>query len=291
MLPTPFDADGELSLPAFQRLVDSAVSSGCAGVVTLGVMGESHRLSDAERNEVLNAVVKAADGRLKVVVGVSSQSGRDVALRSKEAEAAGATAVMASPPRLAKPNEPAVMAYYVAIQNAIGIPIVVQDLPEQTGVHMSPEFIASINSDLPSARFLKLEDPPTPQKVTRVLDATSGNISVFGGLGGAFLFEELRRGASGTMTGFAYPEVLVAIYRKMQSGDSEGARAVFYRWLPLIRYENSAGIGLSIRKHLMTKRGFLDSAHVRPPSPSVGQDTVEELEDLLDALDLDVNDL
>lgn len=291
MLPTPFDADGELSLPAFQRLVDSAASSGCAGVVTLGVMGESHRLSDAERNEVLNAVVKAADGRLKVVVGVSSQSGRDVALRSKEAEAAGATAVMASPPRLAKPNEPAVMAYYIAIQNAISIPIVVQDLPEQTGVHMPPEFIASINSDLPSARFLKLEDPPTPQKVTRVLDATSGNISVFGGLGGAFLFEELRRGASGTMTGFAYPEVLVAIYRKMQSGDSEGARAIFYRWLPLIRYENSAGIGLSIRKHLMTKRGFLDSAHVRPPSPAVGQDTVEELEDLLDALDLDVNDL
>jgi dihydrodipicolinate synthase/N-acetylneuraminate lyase len=83
MLPTPFDADGELSLPAFHRLV------GCAGVVTLGVMGESHRLSDAERSLVMNTVIKAADGRLKVVVGVSSQSGRHVAERAKRGRRRG----------------------------------------------------------------------------------------------------------------------------------------------------------------------------------------------------------
>jgi 4-hydroxy-tetrahydrodipicolinate synthase len=107
---------------------------------------------------------------------------------------------------------------------------------EQTGVHMSPEFIAKLNSELPAAGHLKLEDPPTPQKVTRVIEATANEMSVFGGLGGAFLSEELRRGAAGTMTGFAYPEVLVAVYRKMASGDTEGERTVFYRWIPLIRY-------------------------------------------------------
>jgi 4-hydroxy-tetrahydrodipicolinate synthase len=291
MLPTPFTADVEVNPGPFQRLVDCAVASGCTGVVTLGVMGESHRLSDTERSLVMNTVIKAADGRLKVLVGISSQSGRDVAERAREASAAGASAVMASPPRLAIPNDSAVKAYYSAIQDAVETPIVVQDLPEQTGVHMSPEFIAGLNQDLPSARYLKLEDPPTPQKVTRVVAATGGNMSVFGGLGGAFLFEELRRGGAGTMTGFAYPEVLVAIYRKMKAGDQEGARDVFYRWIPLIRYENSAGIGLSIRKHLMTKRGLLDAPHVRPPTPSIGQDTVEELDDLLASMDLDVSSL
>ena len=291
MLPTPFSEDGEVSPPAFHRLVGCAVDAGCAGVVTLGVMGESHRLSDAERSLVMNTVIEAADGRLKVVVGASSQSGRDVAARAKEAAAAGASAVMASPPRLAKPNEPAVLAYYSAIQDATDLPIVVQDLPDQTGVHMSPEFIAQLNSELPSARHLKLEDPPTPQKVTRVIRATDDKMSVFGGLGGAFLFEELRRGAAGTMTGFAYPEVLVAIYRKMSLGDHEGARTLFYRWIPLIRYENSVGIGLSIRKHLMTKRGLLDGPQVRPPTPAIGQDTVEELEDILNSMDLDLSEL
>lgn len=291
MLPTPFHPGGELNTAPFQRLVDCAVDSGCTGVVTLGVMGEAHRLSDVERQSVLDAVIEAADDRLKVVVGISSQSGIDVAARAKQASSAGASAVMASPPRMAKPNDAAVAAYYSAIQQADDIPLVVQDLPEQTGVYMSPEFIARLNEELPSAKHLKLEDPPTPQKVTRVVAATGGNMSVFGGLGGAFLFEELRRGASGTMTGFAYPEVLVAIYRKMSSGDVEGARAVFYRWLPLIRYENTAGISLSIRKHLMARRGLLDTADIRPPTPAVNDDTLEELDDLLSAMDLSVSNL
>ena len=176
MLPTPFDENGEVSPPAFHRLVGCAVEAGCTGVVTLGVMGESHRLSDSERSLVLNTVIEAADGRLKVVVGTSSQSGSDAAARSKEAATAGASAIMASPPRLARPNEAAVMAYYSAVQDAGDIPIVVQDLPEQTGVHMSPEFIARLNTELPSARYLKLEGPPTPQKVTRVIEATAGKM-------------------------------------------------------------------------------------------------------------------
>jgi 4-hydroxy-tetrahydrodipicolinate synthase len=291
MLPTPFDDSGEVNTAPFKRLVDCAVDAGCVGVVTLGVMGESHRLSDAERAQVMNAVIAAADGRLSVVVGVSTQSDRDVALRAKEAESAGATAVMASPPRLAKPNEAAVFSYYAAAQGAIDIPIVVQDLPEQTGVHMSPAFIAKLNSELPAAKYLKLEDPPTPPKVTAVVKATGGKMGVFGGLGGAFLFEELQRGAVGTMTGFAYPEVLVAVHKYLASGDTERARAVFYKWLPLIRYENSAGIGLSIRKHIMMRRGLLDAANVRKPTPAIDQESVKELEDLLGALDLSVDGL
>ncbi len=291
MLPTPFHPNGDLNVGPFQRLADCAVEAGCTGVVTLGVMGEAHRLSDTERNKVMDAVIEAVAGRIKVVVGISSQSGVDVASRAKDASVAGASAVMASPPRLAKPNDAAVTAYYSAIQEADDMPLVVQDLPEQTGVHMSPEFIASLNEKLPSAKSLKLEDPPTPQKVTRVIEATNGEMSVFGGLGGAFLFEELRRGAAGTMTGFAYTEVLVAMHRKMSSGDVEGARTLFYRWLPLIRYENSAGISLSVRKHLMARRGLLDTADIRPPTPAVGQDTIEELEDLLSSMDLNVTGL
>jgi 4-hydroxy-tetrahydrodipicolinate synthase len=291
MLPTPFAASGEVDTGPFQRLVNCAVDSGCAGVVTLGVMGESHRLSDSERTRVLNAVVAAAAGRLSVVVGVSSQSGHDVAARAREAETAGATAVMASPPRLAKPNDAAVFAYYKELQDAVNIPIVVQDLPEQTGVYMSPEFIARLNRELPGARHLKLEDPPTPPKVTTVLKATDGKMAVFGGLGGAFLFEELRRGAAGTMTGFAYPEVLVAVHRRILSGDVDGARKIFYHWLPLIRYENSAGIGLSIRKHIMMRRGLLDTVDVRPPTPAIDAATKKELDDLLESMDLRVDGL
>ena len=118
MLPTPFHSNGEVNTGPFKRLVDCAVNAGCTGVVTLGVMGEAHRLSDFERSKIMEAVISAAASRLKVVVGISSQSGVDVADRAKEAARAGAAAVMASPPRMAKPNDAAVAAYYSAIAQA-----------------------------------------------------------------------------------------------------------------------------------------------------------------------------
>ena len=290
MLPTPFSEGGCVDVKPYSRLLDAARAAGCRGVVCLGVMGEAHRLTDAERSQVIEAVV-ADSGGLTVTVGISSDSEQVVAERAREAEAAGATALMASPARLAKPNPESTFSYYAKIQESAAIPIVVQDLPEQTGVHMDPAFIGRLNLELPGAKYLKLEDPPTPPKVSRVLDVTGDRMGIFGGMGGGFLFEELQRGAVGTMTGFAFPEVLVAIHRRHAEGDVEGARGIFYRWLPLIRYENQQGIGLSIRKHIMARRGFLDVPEVRKPSPAIDDATRSELEDILGALDLDVSKL
>ena len=291
MLPTPFDASGEVDTASFTRLVGAARDAKCTGVVTLGVMGEAHRLTDAERAPVIDAVVAAAGDDLTVTVGASAESGRALAARVRDAQSAGATAVMIAPAKMAKPNPVSTYAYYGAAQDVTEIPIVVQDLPEQTGVHLDPAFIGKLHAELPDAKYLKLEDPPTPQKITKVVESTGGSMRIFGGLGGAFLFEELRRGAIGTMTGFAYPEVLVAIHRYMSAGDVERARNIFYKWIPLIRYENSAGISLAIRKEIMKRRGFTTTADVRPPSPPIDDSTREELDDLMNSMDLDVSNL
>lgn len=291
MLPTPFDPNGDVDTASFSRLVDCARNAGCTGVVTLGVMGEAHRLTDAERGPIIDAVVAAAEDDLTVTVGVSAESGRALASRVQDAQTVGATAVMVAPARMAKPNPESTYAYYAAAQEVTKIPIVVQDLPEQTGVHLDPAFIGKLHAELPDARYLKLEDPPTPQKITRVVESTGGGMGIFGGLGGAFLFEELRRGAIGTMTGFAYPEVLVAVQKYVAGGDVERARSIFYSWLPLIRYENSVGIGLAIRKEIMVRRGLMETADVRPPTPRIDDATRAELDDLMHALDLDVSDL
>jgi 4-hydroxy-tetrahydrodipicolinate synthase len=285
MLPTPFTNNGEIDVASFSNLVACAAEAGCRGVVCLGVMGEAHRLTEPERAQVVDAVIRAAGGRLTVTVGVSSESHQAVAERTREAQAAGAAAVMVAPARLTRPNPDATFGYYAAVEAAAEVPIVVQDLPSETGVHMDPAFIARLNAELPHARYLKLEDPPTPPKITRVLTLTGPKMGVFGGLGGAFLFEELRRGAIGAMTGFAYPEILVRVHRHVASGQVEQARDLFYRWLPLIRYENQTGIGLSVRKHILTRRGLLASPAVRPPTPAIDRATQEELEDILKALD------
>ncbi len=109
------------------------------------------------------------------------------------------------------------------------------------------------------ARTVKLEDPPTPPKIGRLLDADP-SLSVFGGLGGASALWELDRGACGTMTGFAYPEILRAVRVAHERGERAAAGRLFDRYLPLIAYEAQPIVGLAIRKELLRRRGAIDAA-------------------------------
>ena len=187
---------------------------------------------------------------------------------------------MVSPPTLARPNEAAVRRHFEAVAAATSVPIVVQDFPPATGVYLSPGFIGALAADLPACRWLKLEDDPTPQKVSAVL-AANPEVRIFGGLGGSFMLEELGRGAVGVMTGFGFPEILVAVYRRFSAGDLAGAREVFFRYLPLIRFENQAGLNLPLRKHIYQQRGAIASGRARSPHAQLDATTLEELDSIL----------
>ena len=88
------------------------------------------------------------------------------------------------------------------------------------------------------------------------------------------------------MTGFAFPEVLVETYRLTVEGCHDEAAAFFYKYLPLIRYEGQEGIGLSIRKEAMKRRGLLTSARVRHPGAALDATTRAELFALTESLDI-----
>ena len=107
--------------------------------------------------------------------------------------------------------------------------------------------------------------------------ALTDQFEIFGGLGGMFLLEELRRGASGTMTGFAFSEVLVAVYEAFKAGRMAEAEAIFDRYLPLIRYENQPIINLTIRKEMLYRRGAIDNPALRPPFAPVSPGTLDEI--------------
>src|SRR4249919_3598751 len=250
----------------------------------LGVLGEAGRLGDDERDAIIAGVLAAA-GDLPVCVGVS-HAGTDRAIAfARQAEAAGAHSVMLAPPALARPNDGAVTAHYRAVAGAIAIPVVVQDHPASSGVTMTVDVLAAIAEASPSCRVIKLEDEPSPPKVGRLMAART-DLRVLGGLGGIMLLEELRRGAVGTMTGFGFPEVLVEIVGRFRAGDEAGARAVFHRVLPLIRFENQPGINLAIRKHLYQRRGAIATARLRAPGPALDPGTIADLDLILESVGL-----
>lgn len=177
------------------------------------------------------------------------------------------------------------MKHYLRVAGAVDLPVVVQDHPASSGVSMSVNFIAAIAREAPQCRFLKLEEEPSPRKVSLVR-AANPDVEIFGGLGGNMLLEELRHGAMGTMTGFAFPDILKDIHTKFMSGDIDGATERFYRYCPLIRFENQPGIGLALRKHVYTLRGAIRCAQCRSPYLPVDNDTLADLNDLLTRLGL-----
>jgi 4-hydroxy-tetrahydrodipicolinate synthase len=140
-------------------------------------------------------------------------------------------------------------------------------------------------SEAPNLRVVKLEEEPTAPKVARLL-AANGDLRVLGGLGGEMLIEELRSGAVGTMTGFGYPETLVAILREWREGRKAAAVEIFHRWTPLIRFENQQFLNLPIRKHIYMRRGAIASDKVRAPGPTLDEATKRDLEDLLRRLEV-----
>ncbi len=267
-------------------MVEFQIDKGAYGLTILGVLGEAAKLSVDERQFVLDTVMETVAGRIPVIVGTSHADTATCIALSAAAVRAGAAGVMIAPPRLEKPTDEAVIALYERIAEQITQPIVVQDFPPVNGVIMQPKMLAALAERIPNARYLKLEDPPLMEKISAIQQATD-QFAIFGGLGGMFFLEELERGAAGTMTGFAFTEVLVAVYEQFRSGQQAEAERIFDHYLPLIRYENQPVINLTIRKELLFRRGAMDCADLRPPFTPIDAGTHAEIGRVLRRVGID----
>jgi 4-hydroxy-tetrahydrodipicolinate synthase len=284
ILPTPFDVDGSLDARSLATLVDAAIGWRVDGLTAMGVMAEPASLSPVEREAALRTIVDAAAGRVPLAVGCSGASVGVVTAHAAQARRLGAIAAMVAPPTLLR-NVDLLPGFYRSVAADAGLPLIVQDEPAATGVTV-PVSILLACLEAAGARTVKLEDPPTPPKIARLLAADPG-LAVFGGLGGAAALWELERGACGTMTGFAYPEVLRAVRLAFEAGDRERAGRLFDRYLPLLAYEAQPVVGLAIRKEVLRRRGALAHGGTRGLGGTLDGPTVAALEAVLDRLGIE----
>jgi 4-hydroxy-tetrahydrodipicolinate synthase len=279
---TPFDAEGRVDEDSIVTLVEFEARCGVHGLNVLGIMGEFHKLTESERRRVAEVFIKSAAGRFPIVVGTSHAGTCACIELSQAAEAAGAAAVMVAPPPGLK-GDAAILAHYRAVAGGLSIPIVVQDEPVTTGVIMPPDLIVRIGSELPACRYVKLEEPPTPTKITALRRLVgSDRLRIFGGMNGMYFFEELSRGAIGIMTGVAVPDILVKIYDLFAAGNAAGAAEMYDHYASYIRYEGQVGVGIALRKEVLRLRGAIRSSYVRPPGPALDDVTRAELRAILD---------
>ncbi|MDF1523470.1 MAG: dihydrodipicolinate synthase family protein [Trueperaceae bacterium] len=286
IVPTPFLDDGSLDLDSVRRLVDATVAAKAQGIAVLGFMGEAHKLTGAERRAVLATAVEQSAGRLAVWVGVRGLGTAACVEQVQEAEELGADAVFVAP--IAPQSDAALEHHYRTVAAATSLPMALHDYPSSFGITLSVDLIGRLARD-GVAPYIKAEDPPVIGKQRAVLAAAEQRIGVFGGLGGAWVYEELEVGAAGVMTGLAFPEVLVEIVARFAAGDRDGAAKVFDRALPLIRYEFQPGIGVALRKHVFRRRGVFATEFVRRPASPVDAATLAGFEAVVERCGLRID--
>ncbi|MGX1306242.1 4-hydroxy-tetrahydrodipicolinate synthase [Amorphus suaedae] len=139
--------DGAVDEKAFQDLVEWQIAEGTHGLVPVGTTGESPTLSHAEHKRVVSLCIESAAGRVPVVAGAGSNNTAEAIELARYAEKAGADALLVVTPYYNKPNQAGLYAHFKAIDAAVGIPILIYNIPGRSVIDMTPETMARLYKD------------------------------------------------------------------------------------------------------------------------------------------------
>jgi 4-hydroxy-tetrahydrodipicolinate synthase len=277
ILATPFQDDESLDLHSWQRLLEFMLGLGVDGVTVLGVLGESNRMSDEERHTLIETAVAVVGRRVPIIVGTSATGTRTVQYLSRMAQDLGADAVMITPSKEATPNEDRILELYQRVADSISIPIVLQDHPASSDVHLPAPLIARIVRSVAAITCVKEEAIPTAPKIRQLREAlTDRKISILSGLGALYAPFDLEAGSDGVNTGFAFPEMLQALVAAARDRDWMRVHQLYSRFAALIVFEQQPGV--AIRKDLLRRRGLFASARVRHPAATISPAQSAQLE-------------
>jgi 4-hydroxy-tetrahydrodipicolinate synthase len=204
--------NSEIDFDAFAQHAEAMITAGVHGLIPLGSTGEFYALTAEERRDIIKNTLQVAAGRVPVVAGTNASSTREVVAFSREAEVLGCAAVMLAPPYYSLPTPDELWAHYRAVNDAIGIPIMLYNYPGRTGVDMSPEFIERL-AGMSRVRYVK-ESTGEIGRISTLLRRCGDRLGVFCG-GDTVAFESLALGAVGWVGGVAnvVPRSHVELYR------------------------------------------------------------------------------
>jgi 4-hydroxy-tetrahydrodipicolinate synthase len=232
---TPFDDSGSVDTTALATTAGELMDDGVTGLVGTGTMGEAQSLSAAERRLVLETLVGAADGRVPVTAGISSETPALSIGYAADAAAAGASALMMLPALGYAGDAREIEAFYRTVATATELPIMAYNNPKASGTDMRPELVARL-ADIDGVVAVK-ECSGDARRIAETLNAVDGFEVLVGG--DDWALEGFCAGATGWIAGVANvaPRECVELFRLCREGRLEEARLVYARILPLARLD------------------------------------------------------
>jgi 4-hydroxy-tetrahydrodipicolinate synthase len=259
---TPLRPDGELSEPGLTGLVDHLLGTGCDGLVVGGTTGESPTLTGDEAVRLVRAVATQAAGRARVIAGVGTCNTADSVRRAREAEAAGADALLVVCPYYSRPTQAGVVAHCLAIADATELPVMLYDVPARTGITMTAATLIELAGH-PRIRAVKDAKGDLFEAMT-VMARTS--LAYYCGIDELNL-PYLACGAAGVVSvvGNVAADRNAALIRAVRRGDLGTARAIHDSLIPLVDAVMRTYPGATMAKAALAELGIIPHATMRLP--------------------------
>ena len=285
--PTIFDDEGRLDLDGQLRCIDFMIDAGSNGICILANFSEQFALSDEERELLTKSILEHIAGRVPVIVTTTHFSTEICAARSRRARDMGAAMIMVMPPyhgATIRVSPTGIRSFFQTLSDSLSIPIMIQDAPV-SGTSLPASFLAEVAREIENVSYFKIEVPQAAAKLRELIAIGGDSIKgPWDGEEAITLLADLDAGATGSMTGSGYPDLIRPIVDNYLAGDRDSAIEHYERCLPLINYENRQ-CGLLAAKILMKEGGIIKSSAGRHPLTPVHPNTQNGLNEIARKLD------
>jgi 4-hydroxy-tetrahydrodipicolinate synthase len=238
---TPMTENSEVDFDMLGKFNDGLINSGVHGLIPLGSTGEFYALTADERRDVLKGTIEAAAGRVPVLAGTNAGSTSDVVAYSQQAEKLGASGLLLAAPYYSLPTLNELYEHFKAVNDAIGIPIMLYNYPGRTGVDITPDFVGRLTA-LKNVQYIK-ESSGDVTRISQLIQRFEGRIGVFCGCDTISL-ESFVLGALGWVGGISnvLPKTHVKLYDlAVVQGDIPAARKFYYEIMSTLQLIEGGG--------------------------------------------------
>ena len=231
---TPF-RNGKVDEAKLRELVELHVANGTDGLIPCGTTGESPTLNHDEHHRVVEIVIEAARGRIRVIAGTGSNSTAEAIEMTKHAERAGAAGALVVNPYYNKPTQEGLYRHFRAVAESVAIPVLLYNIQSRTAINVETDTLARLARDVKNIVGVK-EASGSLDQMSQVIAACGPDFSVLSGDDNITL-PLLAIGGSGVVSVIAniMPRETAELVHAALDGDWKRARELHYRLFPLAR--------------------------------------------------------
>ena len=262
----PFDPQLDIDYLTLAVEVDYVFDTGAQGIC-LALASDLLRLTTAERLALPERLVHMAAERGPVVISVGAESTQQAVEYARAAAAAGASALMATPPLTRALVGDELNTYFGALLEAVDLPLMVQDASAYVGMAMSVSFQADLFRRYGQRILFKPESTPLGPTISALRAQTHEKALIFEGSGGILLIDSHQRGVNGTIPGVEVLPGIIAVWNALEAGDEERAYSIYLPICALGNLQLQGGIDafITVERYLLHKQGLFPHLIHRGP--------------------------